>query len=52
LIGQFGPLEPGQWTYQAGDLPAHTFTVVPEPKAGISLAAAATILGFRRRNVV
>jgi hypothetical protein len=50
LIGQFGPLEAGRWTYQAGDLPAHAFTVVPEPEAGVTLAAAATLLGFRRRN--
>jgi len=50
LIGQFEPLEAGQWTYQAGDLPAHTFSVVPEPAgAALALLPAGAAL-FRRRR--
>jgi hypothetical protein len=50
LIGQFGPLTPGPWQYVAGDLPAHTFTVVPEPTSGAVLLAGPLLLGLRQRR--
>lgn len=51
LIGQFSALEPGQWTYQAGDLAPHTFTVVPEPFAGTWFVVAGGVFMCRRRRL-
>ena len=50
LIGHFGPLAPGLWTYQAGDDPPRTFTVVPEPAAAVALVAPAAMMFAGRRQ--
>src|SRR5262249_46393971 len=51
LSGEFGPLSPGEWTYQT-PLASHTFTVVPEPALVGFVVPVAVAMGGRRRGVV
>jgi hypothetical protein len=48
LTGEFGPLEPGLWQFQAVHpdlvLPVHQFTVVPEPQTIVWGAVALMLL--------
>ncbi|HZN66930.1 MAG TPA: hypothetical protein VFB66_16690 [Tepidisphaeraceae bacterium] len=48
LIGSFGPLSPGQWTYRTPYEAPVTFTVVPEPSAVAALAFPIGLLVLRR----
>jgi hypothetical protein len=48
LRGNFGPLSPGDWTYET-PLASHTFTVVPEPLVLWAAGPLIFVVGGRRR---
>lgn len=50
LIGSFGPLSPGQWTYRTPFEAPIAFTVVPEPSAVAALALPIGLLALRRQG--